>query len=445
MNTDNTITDEKSWYHLNRLVRTTEGTDVMEYYYDNAGNRFIKKETAGGITESFTLYLRHGQIAVAMDIEIPENDIEIDGKLNRYVLSGDLLAGRITKTYYADTTVTEAKSYYHLDHLNSTKCTTDDAGAVEVMYEYRAFGEQLKRLDGIGDETGDMAKYSYGGKELDDRTNLYYFNARYYDATIGRFINVDPVQDGSNWYIYCSNNPIRLIDPTGLDDRDPYWAGLAYARLKGDAYILQIFPNETTGYIYTLRSNQKDNDLPDSIQLDIDGVTYDFRIRGVYRGKSLQSLIRCPTYLYIPESGSATIDYCGMTELYQMKIETPVIIDLSYTMTKVDYMMSLNFIDKKMTREERHQYANQALSFVIDIASILTVGVLDDLLEWGAVAVDIIGLLPSSKYSSQQAVRDFKNIFDERWLENLRETVSNLKAFKQALDTNFGKDKNDTP
>jgi RHS repeat-associated protein len=41
--------------------------------------------------------------------------------------------------------------------------------------------------------------YTYGGKEMDENTNLYYFNARYYDATTGRFINVDPIQDGSNW------------------------------------------------------------------------------------------------------------------------------------------------------------------------------------------------------------------------------------------------------
>jgi RHS repeat-associated protein len=191
---------------LNRLIRTTEGTEVTEYFYDNAGNRFIKKCSDG----SLTLYLRHGQIAVAMDIEIPSDTTEVKGKVNRYVLSGDLLAGRITMTYFQDDTALKDKSWYHLDHLNSTKCVTDEVGDVEVSYVYRAFGEQLRKL-GEGD-----AKYTYSGKELDEDTNLYYFNARYYDATIGRFINVDPVQDGSNWYVYAGNNPLRIVDPTGL-------------------------------------------------------------------------------------------------------------------------------------------------------------------------------------------------------------------------------------
>jgi len=203
---------------MNRLLSTTQGEDETIYSYDNAGNRFIKQSPEGT-----TIYLRHGQIAVAMDIELPVDTTEEWGRVNRYVLSGDLLAGRITTTYNSDTTVTVEKSYYHLDHLNSTKCVTDDTadgGELEVMYEYRAFGEQLKRLDANGEDTDDKAKYSYSGKELDDGTNLYYFNARYYDATIGRFINVDPIQDGMNWYVYCGNNPLCFIDPTGLGEED---------------------------------------------------------------------------------------------------------------------------------------------------------------------------------------------------------------------------------
>ncbi|MDA3850955.1 MAG: RHS repeat-associated core domain-containing protein [Spirochaetaceae bacterium] len=192
---------------LNRLIVSYGPQGSASYRYDNAGNRYFKTNDDG---ES-TLYLRHGQIAVAMELEWDGSS----SKVNRYILSGDLIAGRVT-TENGEIT----RSYYHLDHLNSTKWVTDEEALVQVRYEYRAFGEQLKRLDGNGDEVGDIAGYSYSGKELDGENDLYYFNARYYDASLGRFINVDPIQAGLNWYVYCSNNPINMVDPTGLDPKD---------------------------------------------------------------------------------------------------------------------------------------------------------------------------------------------------------------------------------
>jgi RHS repeat-associated protein len=197
---------------MNRVVMTQNGPRTIEYTYDNAGNRLYKKESGGALT----VYLRHGQIAVAMDIELTPESTTERGSSNRYLLSGDLLAGRVTTTRNLDGTTTVKKSWYHLDHLNSTKCITDAAGVIEVNYTYRAFGEQLRRLAADGTPTEDVAKYSYGGKELDEEIGLYYFNARYYDATLGRFISLDPIQDGSNWYVYCSNNPLCFVDPSGL-------------------------------------------------------------------------------------------------------------------------------------------------------------------------------------------------------------------------------------
>ena len=63
-------------------------------------------------------------------------------------------------------------------------------------------------------------KYTYNGKELDE-TGLYYYGARYYDPVIGRFISRDPLTGKKespqtlNRYVYCLDNPLRYIDPTG--------------------------------------------------------------------------------------------------------------------------------------------------------------------------------------------------------------------------------------
>jgi len=63
----------------------------------------------------------------------------------------------------------------------------------------------------------------YTGQVLDDQTNLYYYNARYYDPVLCQFITPDtrvsnPFNPQNlNRYTYCLNNPIKYIDPSGHD------------------------------------------------------------------------------------------------------------------------------------------------------------------------------------------------------------------------------------
>jgi len=55
-------------------------------------------------------------------------------------------------------------------------------------------------------------------RRWDEETGIYYYRARYYDPTIGRFLSQDPLGmvDGPNLYAYVLNNPINFVDPLGL-------------------------------------------------------------------------------------------------------------------------------------------------------------------------------------------------------------------------------------
>jgi RHS repeat-associated protein len=90
---------------------------------------------------------------------------------------------------------------------------TDNAGnQIGTTVKYLPFGET--RLGSV------PTNKLFTGQRLDG-TGLYYYNARYYDPTIGRFISPDTmIQNPANpqcfnRYSYCLNNPLKYTDPSG--------------------------------------------------------------------------------------------------------------------------------------------------------------------------------------------------------------------------------------
>ena len=98
-------------------------------------------------------------------------------------------------------------NYYHKDHLGSTRAITNQEGDIEFSSDFYPFGNSYN-------EVGDT-EYTYTGKQKDN-TGLFYYGARYYDADLGRFTQIDPILNPSESpYAYVKNNPMKFIDPTG--------------------------------------------------------------------------------------------------------------------------------------------------------------------------------------------------------------------------------------
>jgi len=82
-----------------------------------------------------------------------------------------------------------------------------------TQYSYGPFGELIRA-------TGPMAKlnpFRFSTKYQDDETDLLYYGYRYYNASTGRWLSRDPIEEkgGKNHYGFTANNPINYIDTDG--------------------------------------------------------------------------------------------------------------------------------------------------------------------------------------------------------------------------------------
>ena len=116
--------------------------------------------------------------------------------------------------------------YYHRNQQYSIIALTDSYGAIQERYAYSAYGE-LTIANASGTTLSTSAvnnRNTYTGREWDSTIAQYYYRARMYDATLGRFCSRDPIGfEGSKWnlYEYGKNNPSIALDPGGL--RNVIW------------------------------------------------------------------------------------------------------------------------------------------------------------------------------------------------------------------------------
>lgn len=114
-----------------------------------------------------------------------------------------------------------AYRFYLTDHLGNVRVVTASDGTVmQVNHYYPYGGLMIDPRHTISSTNASDSRYRFTGKELSEESGEYDFGARFLDPIPGRFTTIDPLAEkyySLSPYGYCAGNPIRLVDPNGMD------------------------------------------------------------------------------------------------------------------------------------------------------------------------------------------------------------------------------------
>ncbi|MFL0087636.1 DUF4329 domain-containing protein [Tenacibaculum maritimum] len=200
--------------HLNLPTRVTIGGKNIDYTYDAVGIK-LSKTVSGVATQYAGNYVYEN--GVLQFFNQPEG----------YVLPKN--ASDISQGF--------KYVYQYKDHLGNVRLSYTDNNndgvitpSTEIIEEsnYYPFGLKHKGYNNITNSLGNSVaqKFGYNGKELNEELGLQWhdFGARNYDASLGRWMNLDPLAEQMRRhspYNYAFNNRIFFIDSDGMAPQDP--------------------------------------------------------------------------------------------------------------------------------------------------------------------------------------------------------------------------------
>ncbi|MFL6634425.1 MAG: RHS repeat-associated core domain-containing protein, partial [Massilia sp.] len=185
-----------TWDSEGKLATTKTGTAAAATnIYDADGNRILRRDPSG----TTTLYLDSSEVKLAGTTKTSQR---------WYGFGSKIVATRTASALYL----------IAANDQGTASVQMDVATAAYVKRRFNPFGDARASTVSTGATwNGD---HGFLDKPV-DASGLTQVGARYYDASLGRFISVDPVLDSNdaiqaNAYAYGANNPVTSSDPTGL-------------------------------------------------------------------------------------------------------------------------------------------------------------------------------------------------------------------------------------